>query len=607
MLSMRASILGPALALVLGTAAAGSAAAQPAPTCTPATLNNSALQGGSVTVSPLAGSRDASPRTQISFLGIPAGRIAGVSVSGSQTGAHAGRLAAYSQGNGASFLPASSFAEGERVTVRARVRGIRAPLLDRFVITRANPVSTAPEIIHPGHAGDVQSFLSRADLRPPAVAVTASSPAVADGEEFVAPYGGPGQAGPMILDQHGGLVWFKPLPTHTSAANFRVQEYQGRPVLTWWQGDITGHGFGVGEEEIEDEAYTTLARVSAGNGYRADLHDFQLTGQGTALLTAFHSIRCDLSAVGGPADGAVTDGIVQEIDVRTGLVMLEWTSLEHVALSESYERAAGSTTSWPFDYFHINSINLDSDGSLLLSARNTWAVYDVDSRSGRILWRLGGRQSSFTAGTGTRTAWQHDPRPLPDGSFSIFDNGSSPSVHRQSRGVVLDLDPRRRSATLVAQFTHAPPLIAESQGNMQALPNGDWFLGWGQLPYFSEYGPEGKLLFDAHFPANVQSYRSFRLPWTGTPRELPAFALQTGHGPATVFASWNGATLVSSWRVLAGRDPANLQEVARAPRSGFETPVPLPAGAAGPNLAVQALDSAGQVLGTSPTVAEPGL
>jgi hypothetical protein len=172
---------------------------------------------------------------------------------------------------------------------------------------------------------------------------------------------------------------------------------------------------------------------------------------------------------------------------------------------------------------------------------------------------------------------------------------------------VIDVDPRRRSATLVAQFTHAPPLIAESQGNMQALPNGDWFLGWGQLPYFSEYGPEGKLLFDAHFPPNVQSYRSFRFPWTGTPRELPAFALQTGHGPATVVASWNGATLVSSWRVLAGRDPASLQEVARAPRSGFETPVPLPAGTAGTNLAVQALDSAGQVLGTSPTVSEPGL
>jgi hypothetical protein len=411
----------------------------------------------------------------------------------------------------------------------------------------------------------------------------------------------------MILDQNGRLVWFKALPPHASAANFRVQEYQGRPVLTWWQGDITRHGFGLGVDEIDDGTYTTVAVVQAGNGYTADLHDFQLTPQSTALITAYHPILCDLSAVGGPARGAAVDGVLQEIDVRTGLVMYEWTSLDHVALAESYERASSSTSTWPFDFFHINSLALDRDGSLLVSARNTWAVYEVDRRSGQIIWRLGGRRSSFAAGPGTRTAWQHDPRQLPDGSISIFDNGASPAVRTQSRGVVLGLDGQHRAATVMAQFLHSPPLSAESQGNMQRLENGDWFLGWGQLPYFSEYGPEGQLLFDAHFPVNVQSYRSFRFTWAGTPAHRPTFALQTGQGPPTVYASWNGATLVASWRVLAGRDPVSLQAIAQAARSGFETAVPLPAGSIGPDLAVQALDSAGRVLASSATVAEPGL
>jgi hypothetical protein len=570
-------------------------------------LNNSAVQARSVTVSPLAGSRDVSPRSQISFLGAPAAQLRAISVVGSQTGTHRGRLASYSQGDGASFLPARPFAEGERVTVRARLRraGSTAALLDRFVIARSDPVSTAPEAIHP--SSQFQSFASRPDLHPPTVTVTASSPALASGDVFVAPYTGPGQAGPMILDQSGHLLWFKALAAHTSATNLRVQQYQGRPVLTWWQGDITDHGYGLGDDEIFDPTYSPVAVVRAGNGYRADLHEFQLTRRGTALITAYNSIRCNLSSVGGAALGAVTDSVFQEIDVRTGLVRFEWTSLDHVGLDESYERARKSSTAFPFDFFHINSLNLDSDGSVLVSARNTWTVYDVDGHSGRVIWRLGGRHSSFTPGPGTLTAWQHDARPLADGSISIFDNGSSPRVRGQSRGLLVDLNAPNRTATLVAQFTHSPPLVADSQGNMQALENGDWFLGWGQLPYFSEYGPDGKLLFDAHFPAHTQSYRSFRFPWTGTPSHRPTFVMQTGQGPATIFASWNGATLVASWRVLAGRDPASLQVVAQAPRGGFETALALPAATVGPDVVVQALDAGEQVLGTSATVSEPGL
>jgi len=226
---------------------------------------------------------------------------------------------------------------------------------------------------------------------------------------------------------------------------------------------------------------------------------------------------------------------------------------------------------------------------------------------------LGGRLGSDlpsratpTAGAGTRTAWQHDPRLLPNGSLSIFDNGASPAVRGQSRGVVLSLDRQNRTATLQSQFTHGPPLLAESQGNMQALENGDWFFGWGQVPYFSEYSPEGALLFDAHFPAHTQSYRSFRFAWTGTPAHRPTFVMQPGPVP-TVYASWNGATLLASWNVLAGTTPATMRSVAQAPRGGFETAMALPAGTVGPNVAVQALDSAGRVLGTSATVAEPGL
>ncbi|HTU78462.1 MAG TPA: arylsulfotransferase family protein [Solirubrobacteraceae bacterium] len=578
--------------------------------CPPATLDDSAVQAGVLTVSPLAGSRDASPQTQISFLGEPARDLSDLSVVGSQTGVHSGRLEPYSQGDGASFVPARSFAEGERVLVRAHVLvgGRRLALTDEFAVAHEDRISTTPRKVLPGGAAEEQSFHSRPELHPPVVSVSAPAPALAGGEVFVAPYGGPGQAGPMILEPDGTLVWFKPLPAGTEATNLQVQEYEGKPVLTWWQGNITEHGFGLGEDVIADDTYTDFEHVRAGNGLQADLHEFQLTPQGTALITAYEPIFCDLSAVGGPADGAVTDSVFQEIDVKTGLVMYEWTSVDHVALDESYERASTTSVAYPFDFFHINSIDLARDASLLVSSRNTWTVYDLDAASGQIRWRLGGKHSSFKMGAGTGTAWQHDPRELPDGAISLFDNGASPKEHSQSRAIVISVDDPPGSASLLTRLTHTPPLLSESQGSVQELEDGDWFVGWGQEPYFSEFSPEGALLLDAHFPAHDESYRAFRFAWTGIPAHRPAFALQAGGtGAGSVYASWNGATGVSSWRALAGATPTSLSVVAQAPRSGFETTIALPAGTRGPDLAVQALGASGQVLGTSAIVAETQL
>lgn len=608
---MRALILGPATALGLGFAGLTSTAvAQSAPTCVPASLDVSALQAGTVTISPLPGTRDASPQTQISFLGAPASELGVQSVTGTRSGSHTGRLRPYSQGDGASFLPSHPFLPGERVTVRASVRvgAVKRSILDVFVVASPDEISSTPEQIHSGTAADEQRFQSRSDLRPPVVTVTANSPGVAPGDIFVAPYTGPGQAGPMILDPSGGLLWFKPLPRDTFATDLRVQEYLGKPVLTWWQGDISIHGFGTGEGVIANGAYRDIAGIRAGNGHKVDLHELQLTPQGTALVTSYFPVLCNLSSVGGPSYGGLTDGLMQEIDVKTGLVMYEWTSLDHVALSESYNSPRGSSTAYPYDFFHFNSINLDRDGSLLISARNTWTAYDLNSRTGMINWRLGGKRSSFAEAPGVRTAYQHDLRELPNGTISVFDNGSSPKIHPQSRGIVIQLDPANGTATLLTQLFHSPGLLVESQGNTQALPNGDWFLGWGQEPFFSELSPQGTTLFDAHFPPHTQSYRSFRLPWVGTPEYPPVFAyVSAGTGAGTVFASWNGATQVASWRVLAGSSPQTLHPILTAPRSGFETAVALPGGTAGPYLSVQALDGAGTVLAAAAAVSEPGL
>ena len=608
---MRSLLAGAVVLLGAALTHRPASAATSAPSCVPRTLNVSrALAGGAVSVSPEPGSADASYLTQISFLGVSAADIKNVAVLGSHSGAHTGRLAAYSQGDGASFLPSRPFSQGETVTVHAVLRrGVSStPLAWRFTVAQVDSVSrsleTPPPPPPPPKSSELQHFVSRSDLRPPTVTVTTSSASgQAPGDIFLAPYAGPGQYGPMILDSAGGLVWFKAIPTGSRAAGLRVQEFAGRPVLTWWQDPLIANGRHDAGIVIADSSYNDIAIVRAGNGYQPDLHAFEVTPEGTALFTVYDAIRCNLSAYGGPTDGAVADTLFQEIDLHTGLVRSEWHALDHVALTDSYMPVGhGGTPVNPWDYFHINAVS-EHGGDLLVDARNTWAAYDVDAHTGLIGWRLGGKHSSFAMGPGAAPAWQHDVREEPDGTISFFDNGGTPKVHSQSRVTVLALNTQTMTANLVSSFVHSTSLLAASQGDFQPLPGGNWFVGWGQEPFFSEYSPTGQLLFDAHLPALYQSYTALKFPWSGAPTQRPSLAVRTGaHGGPIAYASWNGATAMAGWRLLAGAGTRTLSPIATAPRSGFETAIAL--SSAPPRyLAVQALGAGGQVLGASLPVA----
>jgi hypothetical protein len=616
LVSLLALTSGGAVQPVFGAARAAllrgrgvSAAAQAGSNCAPPTLNRSAaLAGGAITVSPIPGARDASHVTQISFLGVPAGDIAVASVAGSRSGGHSGKLLPYSQGDGASFQPDRPFVQGELVTVRALLhRGSEdVPFSWSFTVAQDDPISRSLETPPPALApkpGDDQHFYSRPDLQPPSVSVSVSSGRQSLGRLLLAPYAGQGQYGPMILDNSGRLVWFQPLLPGERAADLRVQEYEGQPVLTWWQDPLPAGGRSDAGIVIADSSYRQLAIVRAGNGYKVDLHAFQIVPGNIGLLTIYSGIRCNLHAYRGPADGAVADTLVQEIDLKTGLVRFEWHSLDHVALGDSYMPMGwkeNGSLKHPWDWFHINAVSPQPDGSMLVDSRNTWTAYEVNGRSGQVLWQLGGKHSSFAMGPGTRTAWQHDVRWQPNGTVTFFDNGATPKEHSQSRGVVLRLDLRHRRATFVQSFMHTPPLLTASQGDLQALSGGDWFVGWGQVPYFSEFAPNGKLVFDAHLPARFQSYTVFKFPWSGHPSEPPRIALRRAHGHTLLYASWNGATELSSWRVVGGAKGGQLTPIVGALRNGFETAVTLPG--APRYVAAQALDASGKVLGTSATL-----
>jgi hypothetical protein len=574
--------------------------------CAPETLNRSAvLPGTSLSVSPLPGTYVASPDTQISLLGVPVGDISDVRVSGSQTGSHAGRVLAYSQGDGGSFVPVKPFSPGETVTVHGRltVTSKPQPFAFHFVVAHEDTslASAGSSSDTDRDPGEWQHFQSRPELKPPVVVVGAQSSAATPGDLFTAPYNGPGPSGPMIFEANGDLVWFDPLPANQDATNLQVQQYEGKPVLTWWQGHIPPQGFGQGEEIVDNSSYQQIARVRAGNGYLADLHEFRITPQGTGLLTVFDPVACNTSSVGGPSGGAVTDSDFQEIDIKTGLVRREWDSLDHIPLSNSYSVATGSSMAWPFDYFHLNSIDPLSDGRTLISARNTSTLYELSSQSGQVITRIGGKNSSVKLASGAITAYQHDASVLPSGAISVFDNGATPKVQPESRALILSVNARAGTDSVVAEYAHpSPPLSSSSQGNVQSLEDGDVFVGWGAEPYFSEFSPGGQLLYDAHMHGSYQSYRAYRFAWTGSPSEPPAIAAATKNGHVIVYASWNGDTRTTSWQVLAGPTAQQLKSVASATRDGFETSIETPGPE--PFVAVQALNATGEVIATSRTI-----
>ena len=455
-----------------------------------------------------------------------------------------------------------------------------------------------------GATATVRGYVSRPDLNPPAISFDFPADGTASGSIFLAPFditaasgtyqstpNAKSHSGPLIVDDSGEPIWFLPLGS-TTAMDVRLQQYQGRTVLTWYEGTVLGAEGG--SWVIFDPTYREVARVQAGHGRHGDLHDLQLTPEGTALITIYREIAT-------PAVPRLVTGIVQEIDVASGRVLFEWRSNEHVGVDESYTPQVGMAGN--VDYFHLNSIDVDTDGNLLLSGRDTSTIYKVDRKSGEVLWRLGGMKSDFVVDPAASFAFQHDVRRRADGTITIFDNNAAfPGAQTQSRGLRIALDMEKMRASFVAEYLAPTARTTWAMGNLQELSDGGVFIGWGTDGSFTELGPDGSVRVDGRFADGSVSYRAFRFDLDAKPRGVPATEiLRNADGSLTMYVSWNGATQVAKWQLLAGASKSGLKPVGTVRRSGFETAIPLPVTSGA--VAVAALDAHGRRLRTSaPTV-----
>jgi len=435
------------------------------------------------------------------------------------------------------------------------------------------------------------SFVSAPALHPPIVradVVPSGGDKLAPGYVFLANFYDlnyppmVGQSGPLILDKRLHPVWFRPVPQSVVASSLSRQTYMGKPALSWWQGDVTNTGATeTGAYVIVDQHYKTVATLKGADGWVLTLHSLVIKGD-EAWVTANKNLPMNLSMYGGAYNGALIDSAVQEYSLKTGKLIQTWDALDHIPPGDS--RATVPSNGFPWDAYHVNAIDLPGDGTFVVSMRNTWAAYKVNIKTAKTEWTLGGKHSTFKLVPGADFQWQHDVTVYPGTPLvTLFDDhccqltggGAYVPPTGPSRGLVLKLDGRAHTATLADQYTHGTDFHAQYMGSIQPLPGGNELVGWGSAPYFSEYNPSGRPLLDATLPKPDLSYRARLEPWVGLPLSEPLGAARQKDGKTTVYASWNGATRVASWRVLAGANAGRLVTVAAKARSGFETTIPV--------------------------------
>ncbi|KAF4122791.1 Arylsulfotransferase (ASST) [Geosmithia morbida] len=425
--------------------------------------------------------------------------------------------------------------------------------------------------------------------------------------------------GPVIVDGQGNLVW-----TDTKwgqAMDVKVQSYKGKDYITFWIGEDTGSfAGGTGSYLMLDDKYNLFKEVIPAGDLLGDLHEFSITEDGTALMTIYESIEGTFPGSDPDSEswtGWLYDCLFQEMDIETGELIFEWRATDHYHVLDSLQPPGwtGRNANSGFDFFHINSIDKNSEGDYLISARHMCAVACISHVDGSILWQLGGKGNSFadlSDGQATNIAWNHHASWHDNGTtVTLFDNQSNGQFNSasRSRGVKVSLNLDAMTATLTREYVAPLGYLAPSQGSVQVLPNGNVLVGWGHTPAYTEYTAEGEVLCDVHFGpiwfANfgwVKSYRDFKFPWVGRPDTNPDIAVRPDQ--QAVYVSWNGATEVREWHMQSSDSEdgsAATTDHERVVKTTFETRISVPDDA-GAFITVVALDAAGNVLGRTRTV-----
>jgi hypothetical protein len=225
----------------------------------------------------------------------------------------------------------------------------------------------------------------------------------------------------------------------------------------------------------------------------------------------------DMSAIvpGGDPNATVIGAVIQELD-RNKHVIFQWRTFDHFKVTDATREDFTAST---IDYVHPNTIEIDTDGNLLLSSRHMDEITKIDRKTGSIIWRWGGKNNQFKyPGDSVGFSHQHTIRRTSSGSLLMLDNGN----YRQSvysSVVEYTLDEVAKTARLFWQYRHTPDVFAIAMGSVDRLSNGNTLIGWGTTnPAITELRPDGSVAFELQLPDSIVSYRVFRMPWRTSTR-----------------------------------------------------------------------------------------
>ncbi|KAJ5836346.1 hypothetical protein N7447_002372 [Penicillium robsamsonii] len=414
--------------------------------------------------------------------------------------------------------------------------------------------------------------------------------------------------GVMLLDTKGYLVW------HTTGyVTADIQYFQGEDYIVSLSEDSSYYA-------LINSRYEEAYQIRSGNGWQLDAHELTLSSSGTALLVINGVFAVNQTTFEAPLGvDFILDAGFQEIEVQTGEVLFEWRASDHYSFEEYYhlQPGDGKTEKTAPDLFHVNSIEKDDLGNYLISCRMMSSIAYVDGQTGAVIWKLGGKANMFkdlSGGAATAFNGQHHARFHKDGQIvSIFDNGNCPGrpVTGPTRGLTLVLDIEKMTVQLQHEYISPNSVLTDNSGSMQVLDSGNVVLGFGPNANWAEYASNGSLLCNVHLgpetffnSGEIRTYRISKSPWVGHPQGMPNIAVDGGR----VYVSWNGATEVFMWS-LSGIDiEAAWGEsvfLGTFLKDGFETEIYVPTSPTCRYFFISALDRAGQVLGSTPTVQWP--
>jgi len=499
-----------------------------------------------------------------------------ITVTGDESGNHLGETVIAGDKKTIIFKPASSFLPGETVLV-SLTPILREPIqkeiqslqyrfeISRTAIQRNNQIvnESAPDPPFKNQKSHHTTAVKKAMIMENGVSVPGDFPHVNvtvndhpdSGFVFLNNWGPPNYI--MIFENSGAPFWYYRSKDWDRRRDFKVQP-------NGWLTMLIRGGYGKPEKDqvsnwgfiALDSYYNHIKTFRASNGYFTDDHELKVLSNGGYLLIGRMENSVDMSQYisGGRTDAVVIETCIQEYAPDDELIF-QWRAWDHFDIRDlQLTFLFGNSILFP----HMNAIDIDEDGHILLSSRNLSEVTKIHRQTGEIIWRLGGPNNQFTFLKDGLKGFilQHDIRALGNNRYTIFDNGD---LHNPplSRAVEYELDTDQMTATLVWEFANDHPFsYSYYMGNAQRLSNGNTLINWGvgTLPKATEVQPNGEKVFEMWFVDGYHTYRTFRFPWQGM-RLTPYLIIEPEIDQLALLFNKFGDTNVDYYNIYSGPSP----------------------------------------------------